>query len=230
METQEPKDRNDKYHRILEAAVKIFARQGFRQSTVAQIAREAGVADGTIYLYFKNKNDILVQHFSFKIQQVFDRFREEVNRADTSIDKLRNLVRVHLAEFQRDPDMAVVYRVETHQSRRLAEEQIRAMSKMYLDIIAEIVEQGQEEGFIRRDLYLSLVKRFILGAVDEVIGTWLHSGGTYDLVSMADPLVDLFIRGIGSPERLAAAPRPGMDRNSSAGGGSPRHRNNQPNH
>jgi len=71
------------------------------------------------------------------------------------------------------------------------------MSKMYLDIISEIVEQGQEEGAIRKDLYLGLVKRFILGAVDEVINTWLHTGSNYDLVTMADPLVDLFMKGIG---------------------------------
>jgi TetR/AcrR family fatty acid metabolism transcriptional regulator len=69
---------------------------------------------------------------------------------------------------------------------------------MYLDIISEIVESGQQEGIIRRDLYVGLVKRFIIGAVDEVINTWLHSGGGYDLVTMADPLLDLFIRGIGS--------------------------------
>jgi TetR/AcrR family fatty acid metabolism transcriptional regulator len=93
--------------------------------------------------------------------------------------------------------MAMVYRVETHQNSRLIEEQIREMSKMYLDIIAEIVEQGQEEGAIRKDLYLGLVKRFILGAVDEVINTWLYAGSNYDLVTMADPLVDLFMRGIG---------------------------------
>jgi len=68
---------------------------------------------------------------------------------------------------------------------------------MYLDIVSEIVEQGQEEGVIRRNLYLGLVKRFILGAVDEVINTWLHAGSGYDLVTMADPLVDLFMRGIG---------------------------------
>ena len=75
------------------------------------------------------------------------------------------------------------------------------MSQMYLDIVSEIVEQGQEEGIIRKDLYLSLVKRFILGAVDEVINTWLHAGGNYDLVSMADPLVDLFLKGIGNIEQ-----------------------------
>jgi TetR/AcrR family fatty acid metabolism transcriptional regulator len=181
----------------LEAAVKVFARQGFYQSTVAQIAREAGVADGTIYLYFKNKDDILVQFFNYRTKQVFDRFRAEVKKADNSLDKLRNLIRRHLTEFQRDRDMAVVYQVETHQNSRLAESQIREMSVMYQDLVSEIVELGQQEGCIRKDLYVGLVKRFILGAVDEVINTWLHSEKKYDLVSMADPLVELFIRGIG---------------------------------
>jgi TetR/AcrR family fatty acid metabolism transcriptional regulator len=189
---------NDKYQRILEAAIKVFAEQGFFQSTIAQIAKEAGVADGTIYLYFKNKDDILVQFFNYKAKQVFDGFREEVNRAESAVDKLRNLVRRHLAEFQRDRNMAILYQFETHQSSRLAEEQIKEMSNMYLDIVAEIMEQGQQEGLIRKNLYLSLVKRFILGAVDEVINTWIHSGGEYDLVSMADPLVDLFIEGVGT--------------------------------
>jgi len=189
---------NDKYHRILEAAVKVFAEQGFYQSTISQIAREAGVADGTIYLYFKNKDDILVQFFNYKTKQVFDSFREEVNKADNSFDKLRNLIRRHLEEFQNDRNMAVLYQAETHQNSRLVEEQIKEMSKLYLDIVSEIVERGQDEGSVRKDLYVGLVKRFILGGVDEVINTWLHSDGKYDLVSMADPLVDLFIRGIGN--------------------------------
>jgi TetR/AcrR family transcriptional regulator, fatty acid metabolism regulator protein len=192
------KAKNNKYHLILEAAVKVFARQGFYQSTVAQIAKEAGVADGTIYLYFKNKDDILVHFFHYKTKQVFERFQAEVDKAESGLTKLRNLIRRHLAEFQKDRDMAILYQVGTHQIDRLAEEQIREMSKMYQDLVAEIVEVGQQEGSIRKDLYVGLVKRFILGAVDEVINTWLHSERDYDLVSMADPLVELFIRGIGT--------------------------------
>ena len=188
---------NDKYHRILEAAVKVFAEQGFFQSTVSQIAKEAGVADGTIYLYFKNKEDILVQFYSYKARQVFALFREEVDGADTAVEKLRKLIHRHLEEFQNDKNMAMVYRAETHKNSRLVEEQIKEMSKMYHDIVSEIVELGQEEGVMRRDLYLGLVKRFILGAVDEVINTWIHAGSNYDLITMADPLVDLFMRGIG---------------------------------
>lgn len=191
---------NDKYHRILEAAVKVFAKQGFYESTIAQIAREAGVADGTIYLYFKNKDDILVQFFEFKTKQVFDRFQKIVSKSDNALEKLTQLIRRHLNEFERDRNMAVVYQSETRRNSPLVKEQIRQMSKMYLDIVAEIVEQGQVEGCFRKDLYLGLVKRYILGAVEEVISTWIRSGGKYDLVAMADPLVDLLIRGIGKNE------------------------------
>ena len=191
---------NGKYHQILEAAIKVFAEQGFHQATISQIAREAGVADGTIYLYFKNKEDIMVNFFGYKTKEVFGRFREEVDKADNARDKLRLLIKRHLEEFQRDRSMAILYQTETRRFSRMCEEQIREMSKMYLDLVSEIVESGQDEGLMRKDLYMGLVKRFIIGAIDEVINTWLHSGGGYDLVSMADPLVDLFIRGVGNPE------------------------------
>ena len=191
---------NGKYHQILEAAIKVFAEQGFHQATISQIAREAGVADGTIYLYFKNKEDIMVNFFGYKTKQVFGRFRAEVDKADNARDKLRMLIKRHLEEFQRDRSMAILYQTETRRFSRMCEEQIREMSKMYLDLVSEIVESGQDEGLMRKDLYMGLVKRFIIGAIDEVINTWLHSGGNYDLVSMADPLVDLFIRGVGNPD------------------------------
>ena len=143
----------------------------------------------------------MVQFFTYKTKLVFERFRKEVEKGKNTKDKLNNLIRHHLKVFQRNKDMAVLYQAETHQSNRLAEDQIKELSKMYLDIISEIVEQGQQEGSIRKDLYVSLVKRFIIGSVDEVVNTWLHSDGKYDLVSMADPLVELFIRGIGSNEK-----------------------------
>jgi TetR/AcrR family fatty acid metabolism transcriptional regulator len=199
------KQKTDKYQRILESAVKVFAERGFHESTISQIAKEAGVADGTIYLYFKNKEDILVHFFNFKTRQVFTLFREAVNGAEAAEGKLRNLIHRHLVEFQQDRHMAILYQAETHRTNRLAENQIREMSKLYLDLVAEIVERGQQEGAIRRDLYVGLVKRLIIGAVDEVINTWLHSDGNYDLPSMADPLVDLLFRGIGirQPSSLA---------------------------
>jgi TetR/AcrR family transcriptional regulator, fatty acid metabolism regulator protein len=199
------KRNTEKYRLILDAAVKVFARQGFHQSTVAQIARAAGVADGTIYLYFKNKDDILFQFYEYKARQVFERFRRAVDEATHAVDKLRNLVRIHLSEFQSDINMAIVYQVETHQHRRAAQEVIREMSRMYRDIISEIVALGQQEGCLRRNLSIGLVMRLINGTVDEVINAWIHAGGDYDLVTMADPLVELFLNGIGGPGQATPA-------------------------
>lgn len=202
----QPDKYQDKYHRILTAAIKIFAKQGFHQSTVAQIAREAGVADGTIYLYFKNKDDILEHFYSQKAQQVFGRFRQAVNQADSAVDKLHNLIRIHLEEFRNDPHMAIVYQIETRQQRQAARPHIKEMSVMYRDLINEIVALGQQEGTIRTHLPLGLVKRMISGTVDEVINAWIHKGADTDPVQAADALVDLFIRGIGaSPDTKAAS-------------------------
>jgi TetR/AcrR family fatty acid metabolism transcriptional regulator len=192
------KQNSDKYNKILEAAVVVFAERGFFQSTVSQIAKQAGVADGTIYLYFKNKDDILVQFYEYKTSQAFKRFREAVNQATSAEQKLRSLVYTHLEEFQKDINMAIVYQAETHQHQRLAQDIIKEMSKMYRGILTEVLELGQQEGHFRRNLYVGLVMRLITGAVNEVINAWIHAGGSYDMISMADPLVDLFIKGIGS--------------------------------
>ena len=161
------------------------------------IAKEAGVADGTIYLYFKNKEDVFVQFFSYKTRLFFEQIRKAVEKGKNAKEKLSFFIRRHLEEFQKDRDMAILYQTETHSLKRIAEGPIREMSRQYLNIITEIVEEGQEEGWVRKNLYLYIVKRMLIGAVDEVINTWIHKKGNYDLASMADPLVDLFINGIG---------------------------------
>jgi TetR/AcrR family fatty acid metabolism transcriptional regulator len=188
----------DKYYRILEAAAIEFAKKGFHQSTVSQIARQAGVADGTIYLYFKNKDDILVQFFRYKTDQVFKKFREQIDPANAPLDKLKRLIRCHLECFQKDRNMAVVYQAETRRLNPLLVDHVRDMTKAYLNMVAEIVEKGQQEGSFRKNISIPLVKHYVLGAVDEVINTWILTGGKYDLDSMADPLADLILRGIGT--------------------------------
>lgn len=197
------KTKTEKYRRILEAAIKVFAEQGFFHSTISQIAKEAGVADGTIYLYFKNKDDILIQFYNYKTRNIFNRFRETVKEAENPGEKFRNLIRCHLREFQRDRNMAMVYMAEARKGRHL-DKFVDELTKMYLNMVGDVVEQGQAEGTFRKDLYLSLVKRYVLGAVESVISTWVYAGGKYDLESMADPLVDLFLRGIGSDDVAAA--------------------------
>jgi TetR/AcrR family fatty acid metabolism transcriptional regulator len=194
------KRNSDKYDQILSAAIKVFAERGFSQSTISQIAQEAGVADGTIYLYFKNKDDILVQFYERMTEHVSTRFWQAVEKGQTALEKLHNLIHAHLELFQSLPDGAIVYQGETHLQWRLVQEPTRKLSKMYRDVISQIVDLGQQEGTIRGNLYVGLVKRLINGAVEEVINTWIHTGRDHDLAAMAEPLVELFINGIGTPQ------------------------------
>ncbi|MBW1989648.1 MAG: TetR/AcrR family transcriptional regulator [Deltaproteobacteria bacterium] len=189
---------NGKYERILDAAVRVFSRKGYFGSTVSQIAGEAGVADGTIYLYFKNKEDILASFVRRHSQEFFDRVKDEIGGQPTAVDKLRTLVRLHFEASSRDRHRALVYQVEMRRSSRLMKAEIREALKMYLDLVGSILEEGQQEGTIRLDLYVGLAKRMIFASVDEVITSWVISGGKYDLPALADPLVDLFLNGIAT--------------------------------
>ncbi|MFH2058805.1 MAG: TetR/AcrR family transcriptional regulator [Pseudomonadota bacterium] len=189
------KNRSEKYHAILNSAGEVFAEFGFHKATISQIAAQAGVADGTLYLYFKNKDDILYQFISVKIEQVFKKMHLAVEKGKTAEEKLRYLIYCHLEEFQNDKNMAIIFQSEVRYLRDI-ESQIKDISKMYLDLLSEIIEQGQVEGSMRQDLFVGLVKRFILGAVEGVINTWVSADGRYDLVSMADPLVDLYLTGL----------------------------------
>jgi TetR/AcrR family fatty acid metabolism transcriptional regulator len=168
------------------------------------VAREAGVADGTIYLYFKNKADILSNFFSHRSRQVFENFRQVVSEAEGAEAKLRSLIKLHLSEFQKDRNMAVVFQREALLARYIKDVYITEVTRMYMDILSEIIQLGQAEGTIRKDLPAGLARRFILGAINEVINTWLVTGRQNDMVKMADPLVDLYFNGIGTKARMQA--------------------------
>ena len=189
------KSKSEKYHKILNSAGAVFAEHGFYKATISQIAARAGVADGTLYLYFKNKDDILYQYLSFKIGLVFEKMNAAVAKGTDAESKLRNLIRCHLEEFQRDQNMAIIFQSEVRYLRDI-KSQVKDISKTYFDLLSDIIEQGQIEGSIRQELFVGLVKRFILGAVDGVISTWVNAHCRYDLGTMADPLVDLYMTGV----------------------------------
>lgn len=195
MQNHNNNNKEKKCDSILRGAGAVFARYGFYKATISQIATEAGVADGTIYLYFKNKEDILYQFINYKTEFVFERMRQSVKKGSTAEEKLRNLIKCHLQEFQTDRNMAVIFQSEVRY-RRDIESRIKDISKMYLDLLSDIIEQGQIEGEMRHDLFVGLAKRFILGAVEGVINTWVTADGKYDLAAMADPLVDLYLNGL----------------------------------
>jgi TetR/AcrR family transcriptional regulator, fatty acid metabolism regulator protein len=194
----------DKRERILDAAVKVFAQKGFFNSKVSEIARLADVADGTIYLYFKNKDDLLIRLFEDKMQWVIARFREGLSAHQDARSRLACLIGMHLAEFQANPDLAAVFQVELRQSSRFMREHEKVELKGYLDLIGAVIEQGQQEGVFRYDIPLGLIKRLIFGALDEVVSTWVLAGRHYPLEPLGEPLVDLFLRGIQRPPSATA--------------------------
>jgi len=190
------KKTNTKRNRIMNAAISSFARNGYHQATIADVAREAAVAVGTIYLYFKNKDDLLISIFEEKVQGFIQEFQRRLRAERNAELKLRKLVHLHLFEMQKHPDLAAVFQLELRQSRHFMRAYPKTDLKSYFDLIGEIIEEGQQQGVFRKDLYLSAVKRAFFGALDETVTSWLLAGKEYELVHMADPLADLFIRGL----------------------------------
>ncbi len=178
---------------------------------MAEIARLADVADGTIYLYFKNKDDLLIRLFEDKMQLVITKFRDGTQEEPDARGRFAKLIRMHLAEFQANPDLAAVFQVELRQSSRFMREHDKVELKGYLDLIGEIVESGQQAGIFRQDIPIGLIKRFIFGALDEVVSTWVLAGRHYPLEPLTEPLVDLFLRGIQlePSEQVVEAPPTG---------------------
>lgn len=190
------KRKDDKRERIMNAAIAAFAQNGYHQATIADIARQAGVAAGTIYLYFKNKDDLLVSIFEEKVQGFIREFHRRLSDEENAEVKLRKLVHLHLFEMQNHPELAAVFQLELRQSRHFISSYPKTDLKGYFDLIGDIIEEGQQQGLFRKDLYLSAVKRAFFGAMDETVTSWLLAGKNYELTQMADPLADLFIRGL----------------------------------
>ncbi|HYA40815.1 MAG TPA: TetR/AcrR family transcriptional regulator [Syntrophobacteraceae bacterium] len=199
---------DDKRLRILDSAVKVFANRGFFNAKVSQIAREAGVAPGTVYLYFKNKEDLLITIFEVRMQDINSKFRAAVMEKEDGRSRLECLVGMHLAGFQSQPDLAACFQVELRQSSRFMRESVKGELQQYLDLIREIVEHGRRDGSFRNQLPVRLVTNFIFGTLDEVVSTWVMSAMKYNLVSLTGPLMDLFTNGIGRGVGSLAADGP----------------------
>ena len=187
--------RSDKRSRILAAAVKVFAERGFFTATVAGIARAAGVADGTIYLYFKSKEDLLVRLFEDKMSELLERARLELAKEKDAPARLDRFIHLHLSLVEREPDLAAVLIVELRQSE-LVKGLEKAKLSAYLDLIAEVVREGQSTGAFVKDASPAVVKRAVFGALDELALGWLLSGRKTPLKKAANEVADLFVRGL----------------------------------
>ena len=188
--------RQDKRARILEAAVRVFADRGFFNATVAEIARAAGVADGTIYLYFKGKDDLLLQLFEEKMAELTASAQAALSEEQDAPARLKQFIVHHFQAVEKNPELAAVLIVEVRQSAQALRPAEKARLTAYLDLIAEVVRAGQDRGEIAQGISPSVVKRAIFGALDELALGWLRSGRRASLKKTAAEVAEWFVRGL----------------------------------
>jgi len=194
---------SDKEARILGAAVRVFARQGYHGSTMAAVARDAGVATGTIYLYFERKQDLLVTLFQRHLSEYMDRCRPALSAAEAGVERLRLLARLHLAFFAENRELAAVFQIHIREPDPILAEGIRPSVGAYFDLIGQVVADGVKAGAFASDLNVRLARQVFFGALDEIVTGWLRSKRTFALMSTLDPVAGMLARGFGA---TASAP------------------------
>lgn len=189
----------DKREAILRAAIRVFANNGYFSSKVADIAREAGVADGTVYLYFKSKEEILHSIFDRKMEEAITEARKQIDGVTDPSEKLRRIANLHLERLGADRDLAVVFQVELRGSTKFMEEFSAAGFAQYLGLIRSTVEEGQRLGMFRSELNAKVAAKILFGALDEMATNWILSKRRYKLAPMAEPVLDIFLSGVTVP-------------------------------
>jgi len=188
---------NEKYQRIIAAATRVFARKGFYQSKISEIAREAQVADGTIYIYFDNKDDILISLFEEQMQAVLDNMNSRIRVLTDPAKKLEEFAWTHLNLIEKNKDMAEIIQVELRQSGKFMKEYKNEKFSQYLNIIEDIIIEGQNWGLFKKSVVPNVAKRAFFGALDEVSRCWvLSSRRQYDIKTVARQISEYFLEGI----------------------------------
>ncbi|RKQ37948.1 TetR/AcrR family transcriptional regulator [Oceanobacillus halophilus] len=191
MRTNKPK-----YHQIIEAAVRVIAKNGFHGSQVSKIAKEARVADGTIYLYFKNKEDILITMFKEKMGQFIEKIVEQTSKREYADEKLLTLIEMHFGQLSKDHDLAIVTQLELRQSNYDLRLEINNVLKPYLSVIDDILKEGIEQDIFRDDIKITLVRQMIFGTLDEIVTNWVMKECKYDLLEEIPLVHQLLLGGI----------------------------------
>jgi TetR/AcrR family fatty acid metabolism transcriptional regulator len=186
----------DKPQQIIDAAVRVFARNGFYNSRVSDIAREAGIASGTIYLYFRTKDEILVTLFRDKMAAFVAALRRDIARETAPPAKIRRLVRLHFEVLEANPDLAEVVQVELRQGHKFFRGASAHEVSAYFDLIGSILQDGVASGAFRRDLPVKIATKMLFGAMDQLATSWVLGKRGYRLADAAEPVANLFLKGV----------------------------------
>ena len=186
----------DKREAILRSAIKVFAQKGYFNSKVADIAKAAGIADGTVYLYFKSKDEILHSIFDRAMEEFIAEGKREIAEIETADGRLRRIAQLHLEKLGADRDLAIVFQVELRGSTKFMEEFSGGGFAEYLDIIRRTIADGQKSGIFRADLKPITAAKILYGALDEMVTNWILSKRKYPLAPMADEVLKIFFGGV----------------------------------
>ena len=190
-----PKAKEAKRQRILDSAVVEIARRGYYGTTVANIASRAGVADGTIYLYFKSKEDILVSIFEHAMRRFIDEAATIVDDPQlTPEEKLNRFIALHLTLLGEDRDLAVIFQVEFRHTLHVLEVLSHSHIRQYLALIARVVDQGKRNGNFRPDVDPLFTAKMVFGILDEMATDWVLSKKNTRMAARAEP-VSAFVLG-----------------------------------
>lgn len=202
----EKKQPPEKREKIIKAAITVFANHGFFNSTVADVARVAEVADGTIYLYFKNKDDLLISIFEHSMDFFIRAAKAELKDSQLATHKLKRFILLHLRLVQENQDLAQVIQIELRQSTKFMKEYANEKFFEYLGILEAILQEGRANQEFRAQLSPEILKRMIFGAIDEMALEWiLMKRKRYSMEEAADQLYQLFIHGLAEPTRRSTA-------------------------
>jgi len=186
----------DKPHQIIDAAVRVFARNGYYNSRVSDIAREAGIAAGTIYLYFKTKDAILVTLFREKMAEWVALVRKAIAGERDPVAKIRKIVALHFKVIEEHPDLAEVVQVELRQGQKFFRGASAHEVSAYFDVIQGVLEEGVAAGRIRHDLPVKIATKMLFGAMDQLATSWVLGKRAYRLSDAADAVATIFLKGV----------------------------------
>jgi TetR/AcrR family fatty acid metabolism transcriptional regulator len=195
-------DRGDKRDLLLRAAIDTFAARGYFNAQVADVARAAGLAAGTVYLYFRSKDDLLISIFERTMTEAIADGRRGIEALPGAEARLRSIAALHLDRLGRDRPLAIVFQIELRQSTKFMERFSATKLREYLGIIRDVIATGQASGEFRKDINPTFAAKLFFGMLDEMATNWILSKRKYSLASEADPITDLFVRGLS-----AAVPR-----------------------
>jgi TetR/AcrR family fatty acid metabolism transcriptional regulator len=194
-------DKGDKRDALLRAAIDTFAARGFFNAQVADVARAAGVAAGTVYLYFRNKDDLLISIFERTMGEAIAEGRRAIAKLPDATARLRAIARMHLDRLGRDRALAIVFQIELRQSTKFMERFSATELREYLGIIRDLIAEGQKAGAFRPEINPTFAAKLLFGMLDEMATNWILSKRKYSLISEADAIADLFIRGLAARGR-----------------------------